>query len=267
MAEFDGRTVLITGAAGNFGLAGAEFFAEHGANVALCDLAKEALDEAVGRVKAFCKPGRVCQGFTCDITKKEEVDNMVDAIVACNGTIHHLWNNAGYQGEMKPTLNYSVGDFANVLNINVLGSFIVLQAVAKAMAEKGTKGSIVNTASVAALRGTPTMPAYVASKAALVGLTMSTAKDLAPHGIRVNALSPALIGPGYMWTRQNELHAASGSPYFATDPEQVADAKVASVPMKRLGTIKEVVNSAVFLLGDTSSYTTGHNLVISGGMA
>ena len=80
-------------------------------------------------------------------------------------------------------------------------------------------GAIVNTASVAALRGTPTMVAYVASKSALVGLTATAAKDLAPHNIRVNAVSPALIDSGFMWDRQNELHAASGSPFFSRDPE------------------------------------------------
>jgi 2-dehydro-3-deoxy-L-rhamnonate dehydrogenase (NAD+) len=83
----------------------------------------------------------------------------------------------------------------------------------------------------------------------------------------VNAVSPALIGPGYMWTRQNELHAASGSPYFATNPEIVATGKINSVPMKRLGTVNEVIKSVAFLLSDDASYTTGVNLVIDGGMS
>ena len=96
---------------------------------------------------------------------------------------------------------------------------------------------------------------------------VSTSKDLAPYNIRVNAVSPALIGPGYMWTRQNELHAASGSPYFATNPEIVATGKINSVPMKRLGTVCEVIKSVAFLLSDDASYTTGVNLVIDGGMS
>lgn len=96
---------------------------------------------------------------------------------------------------------------------------------------------------------------------------VSASKDLAPHNIRVNAVSPALIGPGYMWTRQNELHAASGSPYFATNPEIVATGKINSVPMKRLGTVTEVIKSVAFLLSDDASYTTGVNLVIDGGMS
>merc|ERR1711862_238986 len=89
--------------------------------------------------------------------------------------------------------------------------------------------SIVNTSSVAGLRGALGMVAYSSSKAAVLAMTVSAAKDLAPYGIRVNSVSPALIGPGYMWTRQNELHASSGSPYFSSDPEQVAANKINSV--------------------------------------
>ena len=150
----------------------------------------------------------------------------------------------------------------------------MLQSVAKKMAEQKRYSdgvshpfSIVNTASVAALRGTPAMVAYSSSKAAILAMTVSSAKDLAPHGIRVNSISPALIGPGFMWTRQNELHAASGSPYFPSDPEQVAQAKIGGVPMKRLGSIDEVIKSVAYLLSDDSSYTTGTNLVVDGGLS
>jgi len=257
----------VTGAGGNFGQAGAVFFAKCGANVVMVDLIEGALKETETEVAAVAKEGTRSLVAMCDITKQEDVDATVKKAIEAFGRIDCLWNNAGYQGEMKPTHEYSVVDFERVMNINVTGSFIMLQAVAKVMIEKGTKGTIVNTASVAALRGTPTMCAYVSSKAALIGMTMCTAKDLAPFGIRVNAVSPALIGPGTMWTRQNELHAASGSPYFDADPEKVAAAKINSVPLKRLGTIEEVVQSVAFLLSSASSYTTGSNLVISGGIA
>jgi NAD(P)-dependent dehydrogenase (short-subunit alcohol dehydrogenase family) len=181
-----------------------------------------------------------------------------------------LWNNAGYQGQIKPTLEYDPTDFALVMNINVTGMFIVLQAVAKKMVEQGeqdTLYSIVNTSSVAGLRGTPAMVAYASSKAAVLAMTVSTSKDLAPHGIRVNAVSPALIGPGFMWDRQNELHASSGSPYFATDPQVVAQNKISGVPLKRLGSVTEVIQAVAFLLSEQSSYSTGTNLVIDGGMS
>ncbi|CAK9050668.1 2, partial [Durusdinium trenchii] len=264
---FEGKVVVITGAGGNFGRAGAEYFAKAGANVAMLEVSESALEEAFQAVEPLIRPGKQCVKMVCDITNPVQVVEVVDRIVRELGRIDHLWNNAGYQGEMKPTHEYPIEDFARVVNINVTGSFVMLQTVAKAMISSKTTGSIVNTASVAALRGTPTMSAYVASKSALIGLTMSTAKDLAPFGIRVNAVSPALIGPGFMWDRQNELHAQSGSPYFSRDPETVASAKVNSVPLKRLGSIDEVVQSVAFLLSSSSSYVTGTNLVVSGGLA
>jgi NAD(P)-dependent dehydrogenase (short-subunit alcohol dehydrogenase family) len=98
---------------------------------------------------------------------------------------------------------------------------------------------------------------------------MTAAKDLAPHNIRVNTVMPALIGPedGFMWKRQNELHAASGSPYFSKDPASVATSKISGVPLKRIGTVEEVVSAVAFLLSDDSSYVTGTQLVVAGGLA
>jgi len=128
-------------------------------------------------------------------------------------------------------------------------------------------GSMVNTASMAGPRGTPAMAAYVASKAAVIGITKTAAKDLAPYGIRVNSLSPALVGPGRMWDNQNQMHAKSGSPYFDSDPEVVAKNKINSVPMKRLGSVDEVVQSAGWLLSEEASYTTGINLEVAGGLS
>ena len=163
----------------------------------------------------------------CDVRDPTQVQAVV--VDSC-GRIDLLWNNAGYQGAMKPLLDYPADDVQLVMDINVVLAFqrVLLQACAKNMAINGG-GAIVQTGSVAGLRGTPTMGAYVASKAAIHGLTMTAAKDLAPHRIRVNTVMPALIGPssGFMWKRQNEFHAASGSPYFDRDSAVVAAKKVA----------------------------------------
>jgi NAD(P)-dependent dehydrogenase (short-subunit alcohol dehydrogenase family) len=137
----------------------------------------------------------IIQAFSCDVTSASSVQEAVDKAVQSFGTPHLLWNNAGYQGQIKPTLEYSIDDFATVMNINVTGMFIVLQTVAKYMAAAATTSattttttslqqtpslnfSIVNTASVAALRGTPAMVAYAASKAAVLAMTVSTAKGV-----------------------------------------------------------------------------------------
>ena len=298
--RFRGKTIVITGAGGTFGRAGCLYFAHRGAKVAALDNNFDALTETVKLVRKECQASaqpyvnKHINGFECDVTSTESVDAAIRDVVEAFGSIDLLWNNAGYQGQIKPTLEYSVADFATVLSINVTGMFAVMQAVAKVMAKsfeesknttkaeaEGESGdgdasaapasshpyAIVNTASVAGMRGTPAMVAYSSSKAAVLAMTVSSAKDLAPHGIRVNAVSPALIGGGYMWNRQNELHASSGSPYFATDPEEVAKAKVGGVPMKRLGTTDEVIKAVAFLLSDDSSYTTAFNLVVDGGMS
>lgn len=280
--RFNGKTIIITGAGGNFGREGCMFFVHRGARIVAMDQNKETLEETVSQVWNGIKETSdsksmeqnqddFIRGIQCDVTKVESVNNAMDSAVRAYGGIDMVWNNAGYQGQIKPTLEYDPKDFANVMNINVTGMFIVLQSAAKRMIankkESQKSFSIVNTASVAGLRGTPAMIAYSSSKAAVLAMTVSSSKDLAPYGIRVNAVSPALIGPGYMWTRQNELHASSGSSYFSSDPQKVAEGKINSVPMKRLGSVEEVIKSVAFLLSDDSSYTTGTNLVVDGGMS
>jgi NAD(P)-dependent dehydrogenase (short-subunit alcohol dehydrogenase family) len=109
------------------------------------------------------------------------------------------------------------------------------------------------------------MPASSATKAAVVGLAKSAAKDLAPHGIRVNAISPAFIGPGAMWDNQVAQQAAAGSQYYAADPEAVARQMLELVPLRRYGSPAEVADVICYLAGERSSYLTGINVEISGG--
>ena len=267
--SFQGKCIVITGAGGNFGRDGCLYFAERGAKVAALDKNDAALEETLAFVKESVSDATIVH-YACDVTDASSVHTAIDNAATALGRIDMLWNNAGYQGQIKPTLEYDPVDFSLVMNINVTGMFIVLQAVARKMVEQGSQDtlySIVNTSSVAGLRGTPAMVAYASSKAAVLAMTVSTSKDLAPHGIRVNAISPALIGPGFMWDRQNELHAQSGSPYFATDPEVVAQNKLSGVPLKRLGSVTEVIQAVAFLLSEQASYSTGTNLVIDGGMS
>jgi NAD(P)-dependent dehydrogenase (short-subunit alcohol dehydrogenase family) len=133
------------------------------------------------------------------------------------------------------------------------------------MIAAGVPGAIVNAASMAALGGPPNMVAYATSKAAVLGLTRTAATDLAPHGIRVNAVSPAFIGPGTMWDRQVELQAATPSPYYSDDAGTVAREMIAQVPLRRYGSVDEVASVVHFLLSDDASYLTGINIEIAGG--
>mmetsp|Transcript_51308 Transcript_51308/g.121519 ORF Transcript_51308/g.121519 Transcript_51308/m.121519 type:complete len:308 (-) Transcript_51308:196-1119(-) len=258
------KTILITGAGGDIGREAALNFARQGAKTILVDRVLEAVTETHNQVAAL-KRGESLP-LTCDVTDAAGVAAAVAEGVQKFGRIDCAFVNAGVQGAFASTELYPLQDFQQVMHINVVGSFICLQEVAKAMKADAKGGSIVVTSSVAAIRGTPAMPAYVASKAALIGLVKTAAKDLAPFNIRVNCISPALIGPGHLWDRQNALHAAAGSPYFDTHPARVAANKIASVPMKRVGSLAEVVHTVCFLLSDHASYTTGANLEISGGL-
>ena len=110
------------------------------------------------------------------------------------------------------------------------------------------------------------MPAYSASKGAVMSLTRAASKDLAPLGIRVNAISPAFIGPGRMWDLQTVRQAEAATQYYSTDPAQVEREMIGAVPLRRVGTLDEVASAVVWLLSDESSYLTGQNLIISGGI-
>jgi len=176
--RFKGKNVVITGGGGYLGRAGCIFFAAKGARVAALDKSAAALQETVDEVKKQAGDSVEIISVECDVTDVASVQTAVDAVVAEFGGIDMLWNNAGYQGQIKPTLEYDPADFAAVMNINVTGMFIVLQAVGKVMAKQETGGTIVNTASVAGIGCTPAMVAYASSKAAVLAMTVSSAKVL-----------------------------------------------------------------------------------------
>jgi NAD(P)-dependent dehydrogenase (short-subunit alcohol dehydrogenase family) len=246
-------TVLVTGAAGDIGTAIAEVLAQRGHGLALADHpdVAERLDELCRRLGAEC--------VTFDVTDEAAVTAAVERL----GPLGGLVNNAGYQGMFTPVDRYPLEDARRVVEVNVLGAMTVLAAVSRAM----VGGAIVNIASMAGVSGAPNMPAYSASKAAVIGLTKSAAKDLAPKGIRVNAVSPAFIGPGRMWETQVERQAAAGSQYYPTDPDAVAEQMIGMVPLRRYGSVHEVATVVAFLLSDDASYLTGVNVEVSGGSA
>lgn len=259
---FHGITVMITGGAGDIGRATARRFARDGARVALLDVAEEGLREARDDLT---RAGADILAVHCDVTDRRRVQEAFDTVVDHFGRVHVVFNNAGYQGVFSPADAYPADDFERVMGVNVLGMYHVLSVAAAHMRRSGG-GAIVNTASHAGVRGPPNMLAYGASKFAVVGMTQTAAKDLAPYGIRVNAISPALIGPGMMWDRQTELQAATGTQYFAPDPQRVQHDLIASVPLRRLGTLDEVANVVAWLASDESSYLTGFNVEVTGGI-
>jgi NAD(P)-dependent dehydrogenase (short-subunit alcohol dehydrogenase family) len=253
-------TVLVTGAAGDIGTAVAEVLARRGHRLALADHPDVAA--RLGETVEMCRGlGADTAGVTFDVTDEAAATAAVREV----GPLDGLVNNAGYQGVFMPVDHYPLDDARRVIEVNVLGAMTVLAAVGRAMIAAGSGGAIVNVASMAGVSGAPNMPAYAASKAAVIGLTKAAAKDLAPNRIRVNAVSPAFIGPGRMWDTQVARQAAAGSQYYATDPDEVAAQMIGMVPMRRYGSVHEVATVVAFLLSDDASYVTGVNVEVSGG--
>ncbi|MEM9133257.1 MAG: SDR family oxidoreductase [Actinomycetota bacterium] len=262
------RTALLTGAGGDIGRAVAVRLAARGSALVLTDLPQA--DDGLRRTAEQCAaagggvPDPVIRHG--DVTDEAAVTELFDGLRADGIEPDLLFNNAGYQGRFANTVDYDVDDFRRVLEINVTGVMIVLQAFARGLIAAGRPGVVVNSASMAHT-GAPNMAAYSASKAAVVALTASAAKDLAAHDIRVNCVSPAFIGPGAMWDRQVELQASTPSQYFADDPATVAEQMIESVPMRRYGSLEEVAGAVVFLFSEDAAYITAFNLEVSGGAA
>jgi NAD(P)-dependent dehydrogenase (short-subunit alcohol dehydrogenase family) len=259
-----GRLALVTGAAGDIGRAIAIRAAAEGAAVVLSDLTT-AMDRLEEAALACGHVGSDTLVLPFDVTDERAVGEALAEMVSRAGPPDAIVTSAGIQGPFAPTAEHPVDDLRTVLDVNVVGTFTVIQACALALRTAGRPGAIVTVASMAGVSGAPNMPAYSASKAAVLGLTRSAAKDLAPLGIRVNAISPAFIGPGAMWDRQVERQAETPSQYFADTPEEVAAQMIGMVPLRRYGSVEEVAAVASFLLSDEASYVTGTNTEISGG--
>lgn len=257
-----GRTVLITGAAGDIGRATAVRLATAGCRVVLADVADGL--EATANACVDADPTSSPVRLSFDVSNEAQVATAFADLADQGITADLLFNNAGVQGPFGNSMDQSVDDFRRVLEINVVGAFTVLQHFANALASTGRGGAVVNTASMAK-GGAPNMAAYSASKAAVVAMTKSAAKDLAPQSIRVNSISPAFIGPGAMWDRQVELQANTSSQYFADDPAVVAEQMIGSIPLRRYGSLDEVASVVQFLLSDEASYITAFDVEVSGG--
>lgn len=253
-------TVLITGAAGDIGTAIAEVLAQRGHRLVLADH-PDAATRLVETAELCRGLGVDAESVTFDVTHEAAVTAAVQGLGAIGGLV----NNAGYQGVFTSVESYPLDDARRVVEVNLLGVMTVLAAVGRAMIAAGSGGTVVSIASMAGVSGAPNMSAYSASKGAVIGLTKAAAKDLASHGIRVNSVSPAFIGPGRMWDTQVARQAAAGSQYYAADPAEVAAQMVGMVPMRRYGSVREVATVVAFLLSDDASYVTGVNVEVSGG--
>ncbi len=245
MGSLEGKTAVVTGAARGIGRAIAETLAAEGADLALCDLKAEWLAETAESVQAM---GRKATCYAVDVSNAAAVSETVTAIAKDLGRIDILVNNAGITRDtLLPRM--SEEDWDAVLDVNLKGTFLFTKAVARPMM-KQRGGAIVNIASIIGLIGNAGQCNYAASKAGIVALTKSVAKELASRNVRVNA-----VAPGFIQTQMTDALS-----------DDVKEKMLAAIPLKCLGQPENVAQAVLFLAGDASSYMTGQVLTVSGGM-
>jgi 2-dehydro-3-deoxy-L-rhamnonate dehydrogenase (NAD+) len=258
--------ILVTGAAGDIGFAAAGKLSGRSRCLVLADHPAQS-GKLAQRCEQLRDHGHTVIETVFDVCDRSDVQRALGDVERRVGPPTIVFNNAGYQGSFARVDEMETSDIEAVLAVNVVGAFNVIAETSSRMIATGHDGAIVNSASMAGVSGAPNMAGYSASKAAVIALTKSSAKDLAPFGIRVNAISPAFIGPGAMWDRQVELQAAAHSQYFSTDPAEVAEQMISMVPLRRFGSLDEVAGVVDFLVSPAASYLTGVNIEIAGGSA
>ena len=251
--RFEGKTVIVTGAGGGIGGATCVILAREGANLVLVDRDQAMLDAIKAKVDA---EGANSITVIADVSKDDDIRNYVAKAVEAYGSIDGFFNNAGIEGSVKPLVETTPEDFDTVYTINQRGAFVGLLEVAKVMKKQG-RGSIVNTASVAAIRGLPTTVGYNSAKHAVVGMTKTACTELGGSGVRVNA-----VLPGFIDTRMLRDIAGVITGSKAADNVGMF---LPTVPLGRLGMPEEIGQVVAFLLSDDASYVTGASLIADGG--
>lgn len=245
MGALDGRVALVTGAARGIGQAIAVRLASAGADVALCDLDASWLDETAVKIR---EAGRRAECYACDVSHAAQVSGAVDQAAAAFGRIDILVNNAGITKDGF-LARMSEADWDAVLDINLKGTFLFTKAVSRLMMRQRS-GSIVNIASIIGLIGNAGQCNYAASKAGVIALTKSVAKELASRNVRANA-----VAPGFIRTKMTEKL-----------PEDIRKKMLEQIPLARFGEPEDVARVVLFLAGDDSAYVTGQVVSVCGGM-
>lgn len=249
--RLDGKTAVVTGAAGVIGTATMRLLAARGARLVAVDRRKADLKAAIANLPDTAE----VMAITADVTSEDDVAAYVHAAVDKFGTIDVFYNNAGVEGEIKPITDYTLEAFRRVLDVNVVGVFLGLKHVLPVML-KQNKGSIINTASIAGLMGSPHIAVYSASKDAVIGLTKSAAWECTGTGVRVNCVCPGLIDSRML---SAILQGRSGN-------APVQEYKVVErIPARRLGLPSEVASIVAFLASDEASYVSGSSYTVDGG--
>jgi NAD(P)-dependent dehydrogenase (short-subunit alcohol dehydrogenase family) len=246
----DGKVALITGAGSGIGRATAQIFAREGAKLLLADLAEAAGAETVKLLK---DAGTTAIFVKADVARAADAEGLVAKTVEAYGRIDCAFNNAGIEGALALTHQCTEENWARVISINLTGVWLCMKAEIAQMLKQGGGGSIVNTSSDAGLLGVRGMPAYVASKHGVAGLTKAAAIEYGRHKIRVNAVCPGPIRTPMMGR-------------LLLDRPDIEESFVRAEPLKRMGEPGEIGEAVAWLCSDHASYVTGLPMPVDGGL-
>jgi len=252
--DLRGKVAIVTGAATGIGRAISLALGAHGVRVALADIDVAAAEQTAAEV------GQGALALAVDVRRRDSVEAAVSDVLARAGALDLAVANAGVSS-MRAAVDLTDADWDHNFAVNARGVFLVNQAAARAFLAQGRRGAIVNTASLAAKVGAPLLAHYSASKFAVLGWTQALARELAPHGIRVNAICPGFVRTG-MQEREVEWEASLRG---ITPSEVIAD-YIRQTPLGRLEEPEDVAGLVVFLLSDAARFMTGQGINVTGGV-
>ncbi|SES63855.1 NAD(P)-dependent dehydrogenase, short-chain alcohol dehydrogenase family [Salinibacillus kushneri] len=242
--RLENKVAIVTGGGGDIGRATALRFAKEGAKVAVADISEEAAKQTADMIK---KMGGDAESIQCNMTVPKDVQDMADRVIDSYGKIDIYFGNAGVNSEEKKLPDVSLEEWNQVMDVNITGIFLGMKHVIPRM---DSGGSIINTASIAGIKGQKLVSAYSASKSGVITLTKTAATEFGRKNIRVNAIAPGIIDTNMVedWKKTDKW------PVLST-----ANA------LRRIGEPEEIANAVLFLASDEASFITGETLVIDGG--
>jgi NAD(P)-dependent dehydrogenase (short-subunit alcohol dehydrogenase family) len=245
--QFKGKVAIVTGGSFGIGKATAIAFAKEGAKVIVGDIIED--NETVDTIT---KAGGDAVFVKCDVANEDDVKKMVKTAIDKWGRLDFAFNNAGIEGVSGSTIDCTNENWERTIGVNLTGVWYCMKHQVPEMLKSGTKTAIVNCASIAGLVGFSGLPAYVASKHAIVGLTKTTALEFAKSGLRVNAVCPGVIKTPMI-------------DRFTGKKKEAEQQFIAAEPIGRMGEPEEVADTVIFLCSEKSSFITGHAMAVDGG--